>query len=148
MDISNEGVQLVHRYTKKRSTIPLARLIDMVALQIQCSTKGTDTPTPRIESIQVLPIITSKQITLSFRPNTEDSIDLEIDTEGVPVYLSFSKQDMKVTVYCSYGDRKRTIKAASSAREILLPFTMDGAKSVEMNAVYNGKDMIISANLR
>ena len=147
MDLRNEEIQLVNRYSRKTRSIPLSQLIDMITLQLQ-NQASVDALTPRSENIQVLPIITSRQITLSFRPNSQGSIALEVDTEGVPVYLSFSKQEMKVTISCSYKNKKKVLKSILSNREILLPFSTEGAKSIEMEATYDGKDMFISADLK
>lgn len=148
-DIQDLVVHVSSRKSRKVKTMPFTQLVDIIASHLE---RRDDTvsepPTPRAEEIQVLPIITSRQITLSFRPNSKGSVALEIDTDGVPVYIGFSKHGMKVSITTVYKGRKRSLNITSSAREILLPFSDSQVISVEMEAIYDGRNISISATLK
>lgn len=148
-DIQDLVVHLGSKRSRRGRTIPLPELINIIASRIERRREeAVQSPTPRMDDIQVLPIITSRQITLSFRPNAKGSVALEIDTGGVPVYIGFSKHNLKVHIAATYMGKKRDVNIISSPKEILLPFTDLKTTVIEMEAVYDGKNISISALIR
>lgn len=140
-DSSLYTVQLRHSSGKVR-TLSFDSFVSAIAKRLQESTVET----PRSEEIEILSIITSQSVTLSIRVRMKGSLDLEIDNDGCPVYIEFPGNLLNVILVCTYLGRKRTMSTLSNTN-IILPFSNEGAKSIQMEVSYDGKNVRISASL-
>lgn len=142
----NFVLHLVHKHTQEVQEISLPEFISLVASSLKKS--GDDILTPRIDDIQVLPILTSKHIILSFRPNAPGTTTLDIDTGGDPIFIEFSKYGLDIVINSSFGNCKESIQYISSNREIMIPLSDKGAESALLETIYDGKRICISVVLQ
>ena len=128
---------ITDRQTGDQKEISLSDLIDLIHTYEERQSKD----------IQVLPIITSHEITLSFRPHGEGSISLECDTDESPVYIGISIPDINVSILSVSRREKRRIRYISSTEDILLPLSGHGITHIKIDMEYNGQEIFINAIL-
>lgn len=134
-DIDNLVISVKDLRTGNARDISLAELSSLLNRE--------EKQTPR-SGLQVLPIITSRQITLSFRPTSPDSISMEIDTGGDPVYVEISAVGLNVYINSSFQEYKDSISYKSPSSEVMVPLSDKGSKSAVLRAEYDGRNLRIA----
>lgn len=136
-------LQITDRRSGNRREVSLQCLIDMILPHI-----GTVSETPRSDEIQVLPIISSSRITLSLRPRAEGSLCVEIDTDGVPIYVGVSEMGMIVKMDVVFGRRKRSIQVRTSGVDVMIPLSDEKTSSACVDVTYDGNEIYMYVVLK